>query len=81
MDCQYLPGQLSEGIQQLINYVKKIRSEVSFLLFTNTRDEAEYISLMLKINSKLSVDIHHGSLSKEVREETEKKWFKIHQIY
>jgi len=73
MDCKYLSGQLSEGIQQLINYVKKIRSEGSILLFTNTRDEAEYISLMLKINSKLSVDIHHGSLSKEVREETEKK--------
>ena len=46
----------------------------SVLLFTNTRDEAEYISTVMKNNTtSVKVDVHHGSLSKDVREETESR--------
>jgi ATP-dependent Lhr-like helicase len=43
----------------------------SVLLFTNTRDEAEYIGTILKNQNDIKVDVHHGSLSKDVREDTE----------
>ncbi|MEM0473881.1 MAG: DEAD/DEAH box helicase [Zestosphaera sp.] len=44
----------------------------SVIVFTNTRDEAEWLGTML-CKRGLSVEVHHGSLSKKVREEVEKK--------
>lgn len=41
------------------------------LLFANTRGEAELLASMLKSRTSLPVEMHHGSLSKQVREETE----------
>ena len=41
------------------------------LLFTNTRGEAEFLASILREKSSISIELHHGSLSKEVREETE----------
>jgi ATP-dependent Lhr-like helicase len=43
------------------------------LLFTNTRDEAEYIGTTIRNQNKIPVEVHHGSLSRETREETEEK--------
>lgn len=42
------------------------------LLFTNTRSEAELLASVLKSRTAIPVQMHHGSLSKQVREETEK---------
>lgn len=44
----------------------------SVIIFTNTRDEAEWLGAMLSKRG-VSVEVHHGSLSKKVREEVEKK--------
>jgi len=44
----------------------------SVIIFTNTRDEAEWLGVMLSKRG-VSVEVHHGSLSKKVREEVEKK--------
>jgi ATP-dependent helicase Lhr and Lhr-like helicase len=42
-------------------------------LFTNTRDEAEYMGAILRNSNKVNVDVHHGSLSRDMREETENR--------
>jgi len=45
----------------------------SVLVFTNTREHAEAVgSQLTAIDSKLPVRVHHGSLSKEIREEVER---------
>ncbi|HET6458489.1 MAG TPA: helicase-related protein, partial [Nitrosopumilaceae archaeon] len=51
--------------------VEKNHPNSPVLLFTNTRGESEYLASILKERSTLRIELHHGSLSQEVREETE----------
>lgn len=71
IDVRYVKGSLNNVAHFIIEYVKDNKVEGSVLLFTNTRDEAEYLGTIMKNQSEIKVDIHHGSLSKEMREETE----------
>jgi ATP-dependent helicase Lhr and Lhr-like helicase len=71
IDVRFVKGSLNNVAQFVTDYVKKEKVEGSILLFTNTRDEAEYLGTILKNQSEIKVDVHHGSLSKEMREETE----------
>ncbi len=57
-------------LRTIIELVKNSRST---LLFTNTRDFAEILTSRLKsVNPGLSIEIHHSSLSKDVRVKAEK---------
>lgn len=71
IDVRFVKGSLNNVAHFILDYVKKEKVEGSILLFTNTRDEAEYLSTTLKNQGEIKVDVHHGSLSKEMREETE----------
>ncbi len=71
IEIKYVKGSLNNVAHFVTDYVKTNKPDGSVLLFTNTRDEAEYLGTMLKNQSEVKVDIHHGSLSKEMREETE----------
>ncbi|HEY7079009.1 MAG TPA: DEAD/DEAH box helicase [Nitrososphaeraceae archaeon] len=76
IDVKFLKGSINDVASFVINYVRTHVSPTdggSVLLFTNTRDEAEYIGTILKNNESMHVDVHHGSLSREIREETEVK--------
>ncbi|MBO0889203.1 helicase, partial [Candidatus Bathyarchaeota archaeon] len=46
----------------------------STLVFTNTREHAEALASQLKALGTTSVRVHHGSLSRELREEAEKEF-------
>ena len=71
IDVRFVKGSLNNVAHFVIQYVKENKVEGSILLFTNTRDEAEYLGTILKNQGEIKVDVHHGSLSKEMREETE----------
>ena len=71
IEVKYVKGSLNNVAHFVVEYVKKSKVEGSVLLFTNTRDEAEYLGTVLNNQSEIKVDVHHGSLSKEMREETE----------
>lgn len=72
MECRYVQGQLSRVADEILEMVRSHGREKSTLLFTNTRDEAEYMTAILRARSPdIPIDIHHGSLSREFREETE----------
>lgn len=71
IDVRFVKGSLNNVAHFITEYVKSNKVEGSILLFTNTRDEAEYLGTILKNQSEIKVDVHHGSLSKEMREETE----------
>jgi ATP-dependent Lhr-like helicase len=71
IDVRFVKGSLNNVAHFVIEYIKKEKVEGSILLFTNTRDEAEYLGTILKNQGDIKVDVHHGSLSKEMREETE----------
>ena len=76
IDVKFLNGSINNVASFIINYVRTQDHPIdggSVLLFTNTRDEAEYIGTVLKNNGSMRVDVHHGSLSRENREETEVK--------
>lgn len=63
----------SESRNAVVDKVSELLSRFrSVIIFTNTRDEAEWLGTMLS-KRELSVEVHHGSLSKKVREEVEKK--------
>ena len=50
-----------------------ISEKQSTLVFTNTREQAEAVGSQLRVlNPSLPVRVHHGSLSREIREEVEK---------
>ena len=50
-----------------------ISEKRSTLVFTNTREQAEAIGSQLHVlNPNLPIRVHHGSLSREIREEVEK---------
>jgi len=59
------PSKKIEAVAELV------RKHGSSVVFTNTRDEAELIGRKLA-ELGLSVRVHHGSLSRDEREETEK---------
>src|SRR6478672_4880174 len=71
VNVKFVKGSLSSVAHFLIEYVKANKNGKSILLFTNTRDEAEYLSTVLKNQNEFVVDVHHGSLSKDVRSDTE----------
>ena len=71
IDVKFVKGSINNVAHFVIQYIKSNRIEGSVLLFTNTRDEAEYIGTILKNQNEIKVDVHHGSLSKDMREETE----------
>lgn len=59
--------------------VKRVRELIlnhnSVLVFTNTREHAEALASQLKaLDGSLSVEVHHGSLSREIREDVEARF-------
>ena len=68
---KYIDGTISDVAEKIIEYVLELKLNSPVLLFTNTRGEAEFLASILKEKSLISIELHHGSLSKEVREETE----------
>lgn len=71
VEIKYVDGTISDVADSIIEYVKKIELDSPILLFTNTRGEAEFLATVLKEKSTIGIELHHGSLSKQVREETE----------
>ena len=51
-----------------------IEAHKSTLVFTNTREHAEALASQLHALGMASVKVHHGSLSRELREEAEKEF-------
>ena len=69
---KYINGTLFDVAKIILKEVSS--SSKSTLLFTNTRVEAEAIGSILKAeNPDFPVEIHHGSLAREVREDAEIK--------
>jgi ATP-dependent Lhr-like helicase len=73
--CNYIDGSYLQIADFILDYLKKMNlRNKTILVFTNTRDEAEFIGAILKAKSpNIPIEVHHGSLSKEVRESTEIK--------
>ncbi|MEO3992790.1 MAG: DEAD/DEAH box helicase [Desulfurococcaceae archaeon TW002] len=63
----------SESRNAVVDKVSELLSRFrNLIIFTNTRDEAEWLGTMLSKRG-FSVEVHHGSLSKKVRERVEKE--------
>ncbi len=71
VEIKYVNGTISDVAEKIVDYVLELESDSPVLLFTNTRGEAEFLASILKDKSFIPIELHHGSLSKEVREETE----------
>ena len=66
--------EYAEDIDRFIELAdNEIKKHKSTLIFVNTRDAAETIGAKM-IEKKMSVEVHHGSLSKESRIEAEEKF-------
>ncbi len=51
-----------------------VESSTSAIIFTNTRNTAESLTTYLKAIFNMNVEVHHGSLSRAVREDVEKRF-------
>ncbi len=71
VDVKFIEGGIHEVADGIIDYVKILQIHSPVLLFTNSRGESETLASVLKERTKIRIDLHHGSLSKQVREETE----------
>ena len=71
VDVKYVEGTISDVAEKIIEHVLELNLNSPILLFTNTRGESEFLASILKEKSTIPIELHHGSLSKEVREETE----------
>ena len=71
VEVKFVKGTISDVAEKIIEYVVNKNLDSPVLLFTNTRGEAEFMASILKEKSSISIELHHGSLSKEVREDTE----------
>ena len=71
VEIKFVDGTISDVADKIIAYVKEQNLNSPILLFTNTRGEAEFLASTLKEKSTINIELHHGSLSKEVREDTE----------
>jgi len=65
-----LKPQLYARLMTLKELVEKHKP---VLVFTNVRDTAEFLASELKRLSNLELEVHHGSLSKDVRLEVERR--------
>ena len=73
IEIKFVKGSLNNVATFIADYIKTNLIAGSVLLFTNTRDEAEYMGAILKNRDDSMVDVHHGSLSRNMREDTEHK--------
>lgn len=73
IDLKFVDGPLNNVATFIADYIKTNQIAGSILLFTNTRDEAEYMGAILRNRDETNVDVHHGSLSRDMREETENR--------
>ncbi|MFQ6135394.1 MAG: DEAD/DEAH box helicase, partial [Nitrososphaerales archaeon] len=75
IELRYVDGSLLDLADHVLRYIReKVGEGKSTILFTNTRDEAEYLGALLKAKSPdIPVEVHHGSLSREIREDTESR--------
>jgi ATP-dependent Lhr-like helicase len=71
VEVKYIDGTITDVVDYMTGYVSKKYPDSTVLLFTNTRGESEYIASLLKERSGIQIEMHHGSLSQQVREETE----------
>jgi len=71
VEIQFVEGTISDVAEKIIEYVLELKLDSPVLLFTNTRGEAEFLASILKEKSSIPIELHHGSLSKEAREEAE----------
>ncbi len=71
VEIKYIDGTISDVAEKISEYVIELELDSPVLLFTNTRGEAEFLASILREKSPITIELHHGSLSKEVREETE----------
>ena len=62
-------GGMAAAADAVISFTAKTRSPV--LLFANSRGEAETLASILKEKSRMPVELHHGSLSRQTREDAE----------
>jgi ATP-dependent Lhr-like helicase len=67
-----LNGDLRAVSTYILKDVKG-RDHGTSLVFANTRDEVEIVAALMKEKAEVSVGVHHGSLSKEIREEVEEE--------
>ncbi|MEK0324901.1 MAG: DEAD/DEAH box helicase [Nitrosopumilus sp.] len=74
--CLFFAGTPKEFSSILFNFLPEKGKLRSILVFTNTRDETEYIGANLREQGEsagIDVEVHHGSLSKEIREDAEER--------
>ncbi|HEU5120979.1 MAG TPA: DEAD/DEAH box helicase, partial [Candidatus Nitrosocosmicus sp.] len=71
LELKFVQGSVKETCSHIVEYISHEFSKSSVLLFTNTRDESEFLGTVLKDQTNIPIQIHHGSLSKDAREETE----------
>jgi len=71
VEIKYVDGTISDVAEKIVEHVSELDLDSPILLFTNTRGESEFLASILKEKSTVPIELHHGSLSKEVREETE----------
>lgn len=70
-------GVPPSNIARARRIIELISNHRSALVFTNTREHAEALgSLLHALKPDLAVKVHHGSLSREIREEVENKFQK-----
>ena len=71
VEVKFVKGSISEVADSIIEYIEKSDINSPILLFTNTRGESEFLASILREKTLMNIELHHGSLSKQVREETE----------
>ncbi len=64
-------GEITNVSDAIVAHITKCNIKSPVLLFTNTRGEAELLAATLRERTAIPVDMHHGSLSKQVRQDTE----------
>jgi ATP-dependent Lhr-like helicase len=71
VEIKHVNGTIHDVADVIIELLVKLNLDSPVLLFTNTRGEAEFLASILREKSSITVELHHGSLSQQVREETE----------
>lgn len=71
VEIRYVQGSAADVASEIASRVEAMRLDSPVLLFANSRGEAEFMASALRDRSGLPIEMHHGSLSRGVREETE----------
>ena len=71
VEIKFIDGSISDVADSILEYVTNLNLKTPVLFIYKHTWESEFLTSILKDKTDMNIELHHGSLSRQAREETE----------